>query len=562
MRRRSIAGSPTTSADSFLHRHIRATRRGKGERHVKALSPGFAARARHRVACPRADGTRLRMLRRPRRRRRRRNPRLPPPARIRQPVVTPTVTNPPNPPTPADRRAAGRTAEGRAEEGRQAAAAGPLEVGRDALRLRRARRDLGLDAGLRRARRVVHAIARPGTYAGDHGQLTFTPRNSRIGFKLAAPETNDIKASAQLEMDFLGNQPPGISEASLYGNATFRFRHMNVKLETPVRRHPRGPVLEPVRLAVAVSTRTPSRSRACPGEVYSRVAADPHRQGDQGRRRSTSSSRSRRIARPSARRRRPTASPACKLMLPQLKAWHTAGSTGSSLDAARSASRSIGRRFTPSASSRRRRASRSCEERLRHLGRRADRRHPSDEEEPRRRAHADQAASSTARARRPVHRLQRRRRQPGAAEPSDGAHPAPRRTRPCSTAASRCTRAGRHAPPDPVDVDPRRRAVLHQRHGGWISANYSHMSSGNAHLFGAADQGVRHVGLGRRQPDGRCHPRRARRRRILLVQPDLRRQDRRRPTTASRDPSFSSSRLPAFRVRHRSCHRDHAKAGT
>src|SRR5262245_22349667 len=30
-------------------------------------------------------------------------------------------------------------------------------------------------------------IARPNTYTGDHGQLTFTGRNSRIGLKLGAP---------------------------------------------------------------------------------------------------------------------------------------------------------------------------------------------------------------------------------------------------------------------------------------------------------------------------------------------------------------------------------------
>jgi hypothetical protein len=57
-------------------------------------------------------------------------------------------------------------------------------------------------------------------------------RNSRIGFKVGAPEFEGIKASAQLEMDFLGNQPPQASEAAFIANPTFRFRHMNLKLET------------------------------------------------------------------------------------------------------------------------------------------------------------------------------------------------------------------------------------------------------------------------------------------------------------------------------------------
>jgi hypothetical protein len=75
------------------------------------------------------------------------------------------------------------------------------------------------------------AIGRPGTFAGDNDQLTFSVRNSRIGFKLASPEYHGIRASAILEMDFLGNQPPNASESAFFTNATFRIRHMAVKLE-------------------------------------------------------------------------------------------------------------------------------------------------------------------------------------------------------------------------------------------------------------------------------------------------------------------------------------------
>jgi len=41
-----------------------------------------------------------------------------------------------------------------------------------------------------------------------------------------------LATSAQLEMDFLGNQP-AVSEAAFIANPTFRFRHFNLKLETP-----------------------------------------------------------------------------------------------------------------------------------------------------------------------------------------------------------------------------------------------------------------------------------------------------------------------------------------
>jgi len=80
------------------------------------------------------------------------------------------------------------------------------------------------------------AIARPGTYAGNHGQWQTSARHSRLGLKLSQPVTNSIKATGQLEMDFLGNQPsnpPTTSESAFYQNGTFRFRHANVKLETP-----------------------------------------------------------------------------------------------------------------------------------------------------------------------------------------------------------------------------------------------------------------------------------------------------------------------------------------
>jgi len=76
-------------------------------------------------------------------------------------------------------------------------------------------------------------IARPDKYAGQHGRMTFSARNSRIGFKLSAPEWNGIKASSTMEMDFLGSQPTTVSDAATFVNPTFRIRHAYVKMETP-----------------------------------------------------------------------------------------------------------------------------------------------------------------------------------------------------------------------------------------------------------------------------------------------------------------------------------------
>lgn len=93
-------------------------------------------------------------------------------------------------------------------------------------------------------------IAPAGSLNGDNSRWTFGARNSRLGLRLAAPETHGVRASAQVEADFLGTQlPVGTgpyctaascvnpafgSEGAFLTNPTFRVRHMNLKLETPV----------------------------------------------------------------------------------------------------------------------------------------------------------------------------------------------------------------------------------------------------------------------------------------------------------------------------------------
>lgn len=77
-------------------------------------------------------------------------------------------------------------------------------------------------------------VAHRGTYANLHARYDMSLRNSRLGFRLRAPEWHRVRASAMLEMDFLGNQAPTVSEAQLFVNPAFRIRHFMMKLETPI----------------------------------------------------------------------------------------------------------------------------------------------------------------------------------------------------------------------------------------------------------------------------------------------------------------------------------------
>jgi hypothetical protein len=77
------------------------------------------------------------------------------------------------------------------------------------------------------------AIAREGTYAGDHGRTQFSARGSRVGLRLGAPEFSGIKVTGLVEADFVGNQPPG-TEAAFYTSPTFRTRHFWGKISTSV----------------------------------------------------------------------------------------------------------------------------------------------------------------------------------------------------------------------------------------------------------------------------------------------------------------------------------------
>jgi hypothetical protein len=93
-------------------------------------------------------------------------------------------------------------------------------------------------------------IARGGTYAGDHPRMQFGVRNSRIGFRMRAPESHSIRASALIETDFFQASAAGSgltvnpgstttsnaygTEQSFFTNPVLRVRHAYLKLETPV----------------------------------------------------------------------------------------------------------------------------------------------------------------------------------------------------------------------------------------------------------------------------------------------------------------------------------------
>lgn len=71
-------------------------------------------------------------------------------------------------------------------------------------------------------------------YYGSHGQTIFSIRNSRIGLRLRPPGTEKVHTSGLIEMDFLGNQPSGITQSAYFTSPTMRIRHAMFRVETPI----------------------------------------------------------------------------------------------------------------------------------------------------------------------------------------------------------------------------------------------------------------------------------------------------------------------------------------
>ena len=87
----------------------------------------------------------------------------------------------------------------------------------------------GLGAGLNNS-----IIARPGTYAGDHDQMQFTARDSRVNVEAIAPATHGVTASGLIQFDFTGVMPSDATEGDQYIFGTPRLRLAVMKLNTPV----------------------------------------------------------------------------------------------------------------------------------------------------------------------------------------------------------------------------------------------------------------------------------------------------------------------------------------
>jgi len=175
------------------------------------------------------------------------------------------------------------------------------------------------------------ALARPGTYAGSNGQTLFGARNSRIGFKLDAPASDGMKASAVLEMDFLGNQPTSTaSQAAMIGNPAFRIRHMAIKVEDPIVDVLLGQYWQLFGWQSAFHPNT-VEIQGVPGQVYSRapqarlsktIKTDP-----------IDLDLAVAAARPVSRNSQvPDGQAGLKLTLNHWKGLHTAGGTGTAVD--------------------------------------------------------------------------------------------------------------------------------------------------------------------------------------------------------------------------------------
>jgi hypothetical protein len=77
-------------------------------------------------------------------------------------------------------------------------------------------------------------LPRAGTYAASHDQFTMSIRNSRLGFRIGAPDLGWLKASAVVEVDFVGNQPSPITEAAFFNNPGLRLRLAYFNAQTPI----------------------------------------------------------------------------------------------------------------------------------------------------------------------------------------------------------------------------------------------------------------------------------------------------------------------------------------
>ncbi len=121
-------------------------------------------------------------------------------------------------------------------------------------------------------------VATPSSYAGKHPRSQFSIRNSRFGFRFRAPEYHQVRASATMEMDFLGDwaNPTYIaatgqpSENQLFTSPVPRVRHVFLKVETPVVDLLFGQTWQLFGWQTAYHPNS-VQIQGVPGEVYSRT---------------------------------------------------------------------------------------------------------------------------------------------------------------------------------------------------------------------------------------------------------------------------------------------------
>ncbi|HET9626611.1 MAG TPA: hypothetical protein VFP84_34850 [Kofleriaceae bacterium] len=187
------------------------------------------------------------------------------------------------------------------------------------------------------------AIARPGSFAGNNDQFTMSARNTRIGYRVSAPTYHDMKASAQLELDFFGNQPTPLSEAAFFQNAALRTRHANLKIETPYVDVLFGQYWELFGWQSYFHPNT-VELQGVPGQVYSRTpqirVSKKIKAGDISVEMAIAALRP-----PQRASGVPDGQAGLKLNIDAIKAYHTAGGTGTSLDSASVGVSVIGRKF-------------------------------------------------------------------------------------------------------------------------------------------------------------------------------------------------------------------------
>ncbi len=175
-------------------------------------------------------------------------------------------------------------------------------------------------------------IARSGTPAGDRGRFQTSIRNSRFGLKLSGPHSAEVKTSAMLEMDLMGNQPPNASEAAFFNNAGLRVRHAMIKLETPFVDVLAGQYWELFGWQSSFHPNT-VEIQGVPGQVYSRTVqlrlSHVFKTAPVNVELALAGARP--LNRDSAL---PDGQAGVRFMLNDWKGLHTAGSTGTGVDAA------------------------------------------------------------------------------------------------------------------------------------------------------------------------------------------------------------------------------------